>query len=106
MRGVPLPSQIDQIEWRVIEGASQRMVVCSMRSRTTGIEVRVGYRDNAVMRTQLAFDADAARALAHMWLQALRAYGSLAVFMAETVEDSIADKLRNSGEPLSGRRDA
>jgi|KBSSwiStaDraftv2_1062776.scaffolds.fasta_scaffold2749987_1 hypothetical protein len=106
VRGVPLPSQIDQIEWRVIEGASQRMVVCSMRSRTTGIEVRVGYRDNAVMRTQLAFDADAARALAHMWLQALRAYGSLAVFMAETVEDSIADKLRNSGEPLSGRRDA
>ena len=62
MRGVPPQSQI---VWRVIEGASQRIVVCSMQSRTTGVEVRVGYRDNAVMRTQLAFDADAARAVAH-----------------------------------------
>ena len=56
-----------QIVWRVIEGASQRIVVCSMQSRPTGVEVRVGYRDNAVMRTQLAFDADAARAVAHSW---------------------------------------
>jgi hypothetical protein len=77
--GVPPQSQI---VWRVIEGASQRIVVCSMESRTTGVELRVGYRDNAVMRTQLAFDADAARAVAYSWLQALRTYGSLAVFIA------------------------
>ena len=83
VREVPPQSQI---AWRVIEGPSQRIVVCSMQSRTTGVEVRVGYRDNAVMRTQLAFDADAARALAHTWLQALRTYGSLAVFMDETAE--------------------
>ena len=75
-----------QIVWRVLEGSRQRIVVCSMQSRTTGVEVRIGYRDNVVMRTQLAFDADAARALAHTWLQALRTYGSLAVFMAETAE--------------------
>ena len=81
VRGVPPQSQIG---WQVIEGASQRIVVCSMQSRTTGVEVRVGYRDNVVMRTQLAFDADAARALAETWLQALRTYGSLAVFMAKT----------------------
>ena len=31
-------------------------------------------------------DADAARALAHTWLQAIRTYGSLAVFMDETAE--------------------
>jgi hypothetical protein len=83
VRGGPPQSQI---WWRVIEGASQRIVVCSMQSRTTGVEVRIGYRDYAVMRTQLAFDADAARALAQTWLQALRTYGSLAVFMAETDE--------------------
>jgi hypothetical protein len=83
VRRVPPHSQI---AWRVVEGASQRIVVCSMRSRPTGVEVRVGYRDNATMRTQLALDADAARALAHTWLQALRTYGSLAVFMAETDE--------------------
>ena len=83
VREVPPQSQIG---WRVIEGASQRIVVCSMQSRTTGVEVRVGYRDNAVMRTELAFDADEARALAHAWLQALRTYGSLAAFIAETDE--------------------
>ena len=43
-----------------------------------------GYRDGAMIRTQLAFDADAARALAHTWLQALRTYGSLAVFMTSS----------------------
>jgi hypothetical protein len=75
-----------QIWWRVIEGSTQRIVVCSMQSRRTGVEVRIGYRDYAVMRTQLAFDADAARALAQTWLQALRTCGSLAVFMAETDE--------------------
>ena len=73
-----------QIWWRVIEGSSQRIIVCSMVSRTTGVEVRIGYRDGAVIRTQLAFDADAARALAHTWLQALRTYGSLAVFMTSS----------------------
>ncbi len=57
-----------------------------MPSRTTGVEVRIGYRDYAVMRTQLVFNADAARALAHTWLQTLRTYGSLAVFIAETDE--------------------
>jgi hypothetical protein len=77
-------SRQSQVVWRVIEGASQRFVICSMQLQTTGVEVCVGYRDNAVMRRELAFDADAARALAHMWLQALRTYGSLAVFMAET----------------------
>ena len=77
--GVPPQSQI---VWRVIEGASQRIVVCSMQSRTTGVELRVGYRDNMVMRRELAFDADAARAVAHRWLQTLRTYGSLAVFIA------------------------
>jgi hypothetical protein len=83
VRGGPPQSQIG---WRVIEGSSQRIVVCSMQARTTGVEVRIGYRDYAVMRTQLAFDADAARALAQTWLQALRTCGSLAVFMAETDE--------------------
>ena len=73
-----------QIVWRVLEGSRQRIVVCSMQSRTTGVEVRIGYRDGAVIRTQLAFDADAARALAHTWLQALRTYGSLAVFMTSS----------------------
>ena len=67
VHGVPPQSQI---AWRVIEGASQRIVVCSMQSQTTGVEVRVGYGDNAVMRTQLALDADAARAVAYSWLQA------------------------------------
>ena len=83
VRQGPPPSQI---VWRVIEGSRQRVVVCSLQPRTTGVEVRIGYGDNAVMRTQLAFDGDAARALAHAWLQALRTYGSLAVFMAETAE--------------------
>ena len=73
-----------KIWWRVIEGSSQRIIVCSMVSRTTGVEVRIGYRDGAMIRTQLAFDADAARALAHTWLQALRTYGSLAVFMTSS----------------------
>ena len=81
---VPGVPQQSQIVWRVIEGASQRIVVCSMQSRTTGVELRVGYRDNdnMVMRTEVAFDAEAARAVAHRWLQALRTYGSLAVFIA------------------------
>jgi hypothetical protein len=73
-----------QIWWQVIEGSSQRIIVCSVVSRTTGVEVRIGYRDGAVIRTQLAFDADAARALAHTWLQALRTYGSLALFMTSS----------------------
>ena len=42
VRGVPLPSQIDQIEWRVIEGASQRIIVFQCSREQTGVEVRVG----------------------------------------------------------------
>ena len=30
-----------QIVWRVLEGSRQRIVVCSMQSRTTGVEVRI-----------------------------------------------------------------
>jgi len=81
VRGVSTKSQI---WWRVIEGSSQRIIVCSMVSRTTGVEVRIGYRDGAVIRTQQALDAEAARALAHTWLQALRTCGSLAVFMTSS----------------------
>ena len=63
--------------WRVLEGSSTRILTCSICSATGGVELRVGYSGGPPLYSQIVTDIEAARSLAHDWLDVLRAGGDI-----------------------------
>ena len=62
-----------EICWRVVEGSSTRILTCSIfAASTSGVELRVGYFDDAPLRSQMVPDVQSARALAQNWLDDVR----------------------------------
>ena len=62
-----------EVCWRVIEGASTRMLTCAIFSDgRVGVELRVGYFCDAPLHSQPVADMDSARALAKQWLDDVR----------------------------------
>jgi hypothetical protein len=64
--------------WRVLEGSSTRILICSIfTASTAGVELRVGYFGDPPLHSQIVVDIESAQALAQDWLRAVRADGDL-----------------------------
>jgi len=64
--------------WRVVEGPSSRVVVCAIyETASTGLELRVGYGFDHILRSERLADAASARARAEQWLNAFRIVGRI-----------------------------
>lgn len=63
--------------WRVVEGATGRLVVCAIyETPSAGLEVRVGYAlPDRPVRSERLRDLESARVRASQWLDAFRAAG-------------------------------
>ena len=59
-----------EVSWRFV-GPSQRVLECGLYAVETGLEVRVGYSAEDIVRTQLVPDIGIARELAAAWRLAL-----------------------------------
>ena len=59
-----------EVSWRFL-GPSRRTLECGLYAVETGLELRVGYSAEDLVRTQLAPDIATARSLAAAWRQAL-----------------------------------
>ena len=66
------PEPLD-VCWRLVEGSSTRILMCSMFASDSGVELRVGYVADFPLYSQTVDDIESARALAKKWLDAVRA---------------------------------
>jgi hypothetical protein len=72
----PAPTLIE-LCWRLLMGPSGRILSCGIyRTMADYIEVRCGYSDLHLVRSQLVGDIEAGRTLADEWREAIRAMGS------------------------------
>lgn len=62
-----------EICWRLLEGSSTRILICSMFASDSGVELRVGYVAHFPLYSQTVVDIESARGLAQKWLDAVRA---------------------------------
>jgi hypothetical protein len=62
-----------EVCWRVVEGSSTRILICSMFASDSGVELRVGYVAHSPLYSQTVDDIESARGLAKNWLDAVRA---------------------------------
>jgi len=70
--------------WRVIDGASSRLMICAIYQTTTSsLELRIGYPADHVLRSEAVADRESARKLAADWLGSARAAGSFAGLIQE-----------------------
>ena len=58
--------------WRVLEGSSSRILTCWIFEVSAAVELRVGYFADTPLHRQTAPDITSARALAQVWLDAVR----------------------------------
>ena len=58
-----------EVCWRVV-GPSQKVIECGIYRTDAGLEVRVGYSVNDLMRSQFALDPGLAREIAAEWKDA------------------------------------
>ena len=63
-----------ETSWRM-KGPSGRVLECSIHRHPAGVEVRCGYGENDLLRSQVAPEIRTARDIAEQWLQAVLAKG-------------------------------
>lgn len=68
--------RLDRVEvcWRLV-GPSRKVIECGIYRTDAGLEVRCGYSDDDLVRSQFAIELGAARDLAEAWKQAALAKG-------------------------------
>ena len=63
--------------WRM-KGRNGRVLECGVYRTTTGLEVRCGYGERELLRSQYAVEIGTARDVAEQWRQAVLAKGEFA----------------------------
>jgi hypothetical protein len=67
--------ELIELRWRM-KGPARRILECGIYRTDAGLEVRVGYSAEDLLRSQLAVEIGSARELAEEWRQAVLAKGS------------------------------
>ena len=65
-----------EVCWRLVEPPSQKVIECGIYRTDAGLEVRCGYGDENLLRSQFAHEIGAAREIAEAWKDAVLAKGS------------------------------
>jgi hypothetical protein len=63
-----------EISWRM-KGPSNRILECAIYRHLAGVEVRCGYGEDDLLRSQTAPEIGTARDIAEQWRQAMLAKG-------------------------------
>src|SRR5688572_8361077 len=74
----PAPAPLEQIEtcWRMV-GLSKKVITCVVYEvQGPGVEVRCGYSDDDLLRSERVGDMEHARTVAELWRQTVLAKGS------------------------------